>query len=301
MNQIFPLTALISTLLTLGLLNKSNEITAMKVIGVSLYRIILPLCLPALILCSLSFYLQENVIPLSNTKAEKIWNEMKSNRSIGETGDPWEHWIINPTGKRIYHYFTSQEDAEVFSQLHIFNIDPVKWALRSRIYAERGYLKEQRLYLTDAWQREFDRNKSIHFIKSSEIVIDIMGDKNLFVENQNDFNKMNYNSLSLVINNFKKRGFDTQKLRVDLNYKLSSPFLSIIMTLIGIPFAFLMGKRGALGGIGLSLVIAIIYWGCTGIFKNLGYTYSLNAYWAAWGPHFLFGLAGLYLIAKMRT
>ena len=107
--------------------------------------------------------------------------------------------------------------------------------------------------------------------------------------------------LEYVKKRYKQRGFDTQRLRVDLNYKLSFPFLSLILTLLGIPFAFLMGKRGVLWGIGLSLAIAIIYWGCTGIFKNLGYTNNLNAYWAGWGPHLLFGFVGLYLIAKMRT
>jgi lipopolysaccharide export LptBFGC system permease protein LptF len=73
------------------------------------------------------------------------------------------------------------------------------------------------------------------------------------------------------------------------------------MTLLGVPFAFSMGKRGTLVGIGLSIVIAMVYWGAIGVFKSLGYVNFLNAFLAAWGPNLVFGLAGLYLIFRVRT
>ena len=54
-------------------------------------------------------------------------------------------------------------------------------------------------------------------------------------------------------------------------------------------------------GIGMSIVIAMIYWGAIGIFKSLGYANYLNAFLAAWGPNLIFGLAGLYLLFTVRT
>jgi lipopolysaccharide export LptBFGC system permease protein LptF len=75
----------------------------------------------------------------------------------------------------------------------------------------------------------------------------------------------------------------------------------LIMTLLGVPFAFSMGKRGTLVGIGLSIAIAMVYWGAIGLFKGLGYAGSLNIFLAAWGPNILFGLAGLYGMFTLRT
>ena len=66
-------------------------------------------------------------------------------------------------------------------------------------------------------------------------------------------------------------GFDTTRFQVDLHGKISFPFVCLIMTLLGIPFAFSMGKKGALVGIGLSIVIAMVYWGAIGVFRSLGY------------------------------
>ena len=301
MNQIIPLSALTAVLLSLGLLNKSTEITAMKTVGVSLYRIVLSLCIPALVLSFGSFHLQEYIIPRSNAKAEKVWKDLKSSWSPEINGVPVRIWRTNSTGSHIYSFVSSESDSGVFGQLHLFKIDPVKWSLESRMYAETGYFEDQRLYLAETWRREFSGEQSFSFEKRDHSVLEIEDKEELFQEPYEDPTHMNYRSLMSAIRDYKQRGFDTQRLRVDLNYKLSFPFLSLILTLLGIPFAFLMGKRGVLWGIGLSLAIAIIYWGCTGIFKNLGYTNNLNAYWAGWGPHLLFGFVGLYLIAKMRT
>ena len=66
-------------------------------------------------------------------------------------------------------------------------------------------------------------------------------------------------------------GFDTTRFQVDLHGKISFPFVCLIMTLLGIPFAFSMGRKGTLVGIGLSVVIAMVYWGAIGVFRSLGY------------------------------
>jgi len=62
-----------------------------------------------------------------------------------------------------------------------------------------------------------------------------------------------------------------------------------------------MGRKGALVGIGLSIVIAIVYWAAIAIFRGLGNASYLNAFLAAWGPNLIFGLAGLYLVFTLRT
>ena len=73
------------------------------------------------------------------------------------------------------------------------------------------------------------------------------------------------------------------------------------MTLLAIPFAFSMGKRGALVGLGLSIVIAMLYWGALGVFKSLGYVNFLSPFLASWGPTLIFGPLGIYLLFHQRT
>jgi lipopolysaccharide export LptBFGC system permease protein LptF len=73
------------------------------------------------------------------------------------------------------------------------------------------------------------------------------------------------------------------------------------MTLIGIPFAFVVARRGALYGIALSIVLAIVYWACLQIFEALGNNALLPPLLAAWAPNLLFGAAGLYLMLTLET
>ena len=80
--------------------------------------------------------------------------------------------------------------------------------------------------------------------------------------------------------------------------KLSFPLVSLIMTLLAIPFAFSMGKRGALVGLGLSIGIGMVYWGALGVFRSLGYVNFLSPFLAAWGPNLIFGPIGLYLLSS---
>jgi lipopolysaccharide export LptBFGC system permease protein LptF len=74
------------------------------------------------------------------------------------------------------------------------------------------------------------------------------------------------------------------KLRVQLHRKLSFPLVSAVMVLVGIPFAFVVGRRGALYGIGLSIVIAIVYWTVLSVFEALGNNAMLPPLLGRLGP-----------------
>ena len=87
-----PMTALMATLLTLGLFHKFNEITAMKACGVSVFRMIVPAFVLAAIIGGLSFLIQENILPRENQKAAEVWNRINdvSAPAIGMQGFSWK-------------------------------------------------------------------------------------------------------------------------------------------------------------------------------------------------------------------
>ena len=64
---------------------------------------------------------------------------------------------------------------------------------------------------------------------------------------------------------------------------------------------FLVGNRGAMAGIGVSIAIAMAYLGVGQLFEQMGNVNYLPAAVAAWAPDALFSLGGLYLILRMRS
>ncbi len=297
---ILPVTALTATLLSLGFLNKFNEITAMKTCGISLYRIILPLLLLAVVTGILSFYLQEKILPNSNKRAEEIWNQIQDlpARTVSQSD---RRWVMGKDRDRIYYYLYFDQWASVFSQLSIYEFDVENWFLKTRIYARKARLESGMLYLNDTWKRDFKNDKLVNFEKQSEMTIPIKEDKSYFLREWKAPDQMNYPELRSYIEEIETRGFETVRFKVDLHFKISFPFVSLIMVFLGIPFAFTMGKRGTLVGLGISMIIAMIYWGAIGIFRGLGYVGYMSPELAAWAPNIIFGLVGIYLIFNLRT
>jgi lipopolysaccharide export LptBFGC system permease protein LptF len=73
------------------------------------------------------------------------------------------------------------------------------------------------------------------------------------------------------------------------------------MVLLGLPFAFKVGRRGSLYGIGVALLLVLVYWAVLAIFNALGLETLLDPRVAAWAPNVLFGLLGVYLMLYIKT
>ena len=96
-------------------------------------------------------------------------------------------------------------------------------------------------------------------------------------------------------------GFPAVRLRAEMAQKTALPFVSLIMALLAVPFGFWMGRKGTLVGVGLSVVIAMAYWGTFAVFRSLGGSGALTPFLGAWGANILFGLGGLVGLLRLRT
>ena len=73
------------------------------------------------------------------------------------------------------------------------------------------------------------------------------------------------------------------------------------MTLLAVPFAVTTGRRGALYGIGVGIVLAMVYWTANNLFGAVGDAGLLSPVLAAWAPNILFGGGAAYLLLTVRT
>jgi lipopolysaccharide export LptBFGC system permease protein LptF len=96
-------------------------------------------------------------------------------------------------------------------------------------------------------------------------------------------------------------GYRTAGLRVVLQKKIAWPAATLVLVLVGIPFAFTTGRRGALYGMGIAVILAVVYYAALATFTALGSAELLPPAVAAWAPNALFALGGLYLMLHVRT
>lgn len=122
-----------------------------------------------------------------------------------------------------------------------------------------------------------------------------------FRRDTKDPEDMNYRELKEYIATLTASGYDVSKYIVDLRAKFSYPFVSLVMVIIGFPFALKSPRSGAAVGVGLSVFIGLTYWITLQLGISLGHAHILPPTLAAWISHIMFASAGFYLILCTRT
>jgi lipopolysaccharide export LptBFGC system permease protein LptF len=113
--------------------------------------------------------------------------------------------------------------------------------------------------------------------------------------------QMTYQELDRWIADLRACGSNVARYAVALHRRLSFPFVTIIMTLIAIPFAVMTGRRGTLYGVAAGVVLGFSYWFASSVFGALGAAGALTPPVAAWLPNMLFGGGALCLLRAART
>jgi len=295
-----PVAALTTTLLALGLLAKANEVTAMKASGISVYRAVVPVLVLAAAVSGAAYLIQERLAPAAGIRAEEIWDRINDTpaRRYSSLG---RHWILGRGGDRIYHFEYFEPGSSSFSRLSVFEIDPGRWTLTRRTYAERASLGPAGFELRKGWFRDFSGGAAKPFAVREAWELTVPVDRGAFTRERKEPQQMTYAELRDYASEVRATGFEATRLLVDLRGKVAFPLASLVMTVLAIPFAFSMGKRGALAGIGLSIVLAACYWGAFSVLRSLGYTGVLMPFLAAWGANLVFGLAGVFFLFRLRT
>ncbi|HET7290901.1 MAG TPA: LPS export ABC transporter permease LptF [Vicinamibacteria bacterium] len=304
LHLIAPVAVLVATLATFGIMSRRNEITAMKAGGVSLYRGTLAVLALGLAASGALFAMTEFLLPASNRVASRDFNVIKG-RPPQSTTLLHRRWVVGADG-RLYNYDFANpgppgsEELSLFA-VWIYDLDMKRWSLRERLFAGRAVWDAERdaWTLENGWRRSFQGEGA--FRPFTQVKTREFERPGYFKREERESDTLRFDELRGHIATLEAMGLDVTRLRVQLHRKPAFPLVGIVMTLIGIPFAFVVGRRGALYGIGISIVIAMVYWACLAIFENLGNNALLPPLLAAWAPNLLFGAAGLYLMLTLET
>jgi LPS export ABC transporter permease LptG/LPS export ABC transporter permease LptF len=299
---IVPMSVLLAILINFGILEKYSEVTALKAGGWSLYRIAMPVFLIAAILCVNMYLMQDYVLPYANVRQDSIRNIIKG-RPARTSTRPQRNWIFGESN-RIFNYTYFDAAQNTFVGLNVFDVDMRTQRILRRFHAERAVIEPGgRWLLEDGWVRDFQTGQQgFQKIDKEEFTFPEKAgyfQKEIFEPKESS--KLTYFELKDYINYLRKAGYNATELQVELDKKISFPLSCIVMALLGVPFSFSTGRKGAFFGITASIAIAISYWGVFSVFEQMGSYGLLIPLLAAWAPNLLFGSAGLVLLFTIRT
>jgi LPS export ABC transporter permease LptG len=300
LNWTVPISVLVSTLVTFAILSKNNEVTAIKSSGVSLYRIGLPVLAVAALMSVFSYLLLDFILPYSSQRLEELKRQIDGKPPIS-AADQQKLWYLGK-GRYLINFLDYDRDAKRLTQVQVFELHPTDFRMTRRVYANRAVWNGKGWVFEDGWVRSFpDNGPSTYTLIKEPLVL-------YYPETPDDFaldvrlpDQMTYAQLRRYLATLRATGYSADALAVKLYEKTSWPALSIVMALIALPFAFRMGKRGALYGIGLALLLGIIYFIVFGLFMKFGEVGNLPPLLAAWAANILFGLAAGYMFLNVET
>jgi LPS export ABC transporter permease LptF/LPS export ABC transporter permease LptG len=299
--QLAPLAALVAILVTIGVMSKNNEIVACKASGTSLYRLALPLLFAGVALAGTMVVLDDTYLPYANQRQDALRNQIKGRPP--QTYTKPQRWIFGENYK-VYNYDFFDPQQNLFGGLSVLEIDPATFQVRRRVFASRAQWSDaQNLWVLEAgWVRDFSDGTITHYERFNvKDLPELTEPPSYFHRELLQAFQMNWSELRRYIEGLHRAGFDVSTLTVQWHRKLAFPLIAPVSMLLAFPFAFLVGTRGAIGGVAIGVGIGILYWLGAELLGAMGGVGQLPPLLAGWSPDIVFFFAGLYFFFKMPT
>jgi lipopolysaccharide export system permease protein len=291
LSRVIGFATLFSALFCLGMLARTQEITAMRSNGISVQRIALPLVILSLFISLFTFFWNEALVPVFAHHAQTIFRteiKNKQQQSLFGTADIWmrgEGSFINVNN------FDASSNAlrgvTIFLLNRDFTLRGIMEIPSARWNGRRWEAKE-----VTEWQLLPDGKLVSQKAKAAPPISETPEDLKLLARDADEFT---FFDLQKQISDMKSKGIDTTSYEVDLETKLAFPLISALMILIATPFALKTQMSASMAmSFGVAMLIGFGYWVLSAFCVSLGHNGALPPLIAAWLPNGIFALIGLF-------
>jgi lipopolysaccharide export system permease protein len=303
-----PFAAMIAAVLAVTLLSRHGELTAFKASGMSVRRICLPILLITVLLCSIVHLIQERIAPETNRRAQAVKDliQGRSPRTYGWS--PGGRWTFGADG-RLYHYRLFDPQALRFQGLSVFRVDLAAARVLEQWFCVSAKWNGHAWEAEKGWYRSFPEPGSAgDYRRFDHEEIAVFDHPDNFTRQERTLlagtdmpQQVSLGELDEQIAGLAKSGYDTTRLRVEYWQKTAAVATPLVTVLLGLPFAFKVGRRGSMYGVGVGLGLAIVFWATAAIFNALGLETILPPLMSAWSPNVFFAAVGGYLLLYAPT
>ena len=297
-DQLGPILILLSGVITLGILNHSNELTALKAAGIPLKRITRPIFIAAFLFTTLFIGTAQLLLP----------------KTISITNDIWFEQVRGKVPLGIYrngrYYFKGNEGFYSFNwpkneEMVLINFSYSTWD-------ENYNIKDVTVAKFARWTPSgwtLRRGQIQRHTSDDSYATEMFGARNFyFPETPEDFLIPEYESAEMSLTGLfadigeQETSDDKTIARAEFYSRVSYLILGIPLLLLGLPILILSYRKWGRDlsiAIPVSCGMAFLAWGAWGALQSLAKTGYIPAIPAALSVHIVFSLFGMYLL-KMQ-
>lgn len=295
---VMPAAVLFATVFTVGAMGRHSELTAAKAGGMSFHRLISPIVLAAVLATGLAFVVGEMAPGATARQAEiQKSKQTRSTRSrynfVYRADAGWVYTVrsLDIGTRQLKQLLLERQGNGAQYPGLIITADSASWNDTTRHW--RMSSGTSRVITGESRQATF-AFRSMRLKALSQSPADLLAEPKAPDE-------MRYAELGRYIDALKRSGNDANKLVVEQSLKLALPATCLIIALFGAPLAVQAPRAGAAVGVAISLGTTVIFLLVTQIMKAVGAGGLIDPTLAAWLPNMVFLLAGLVLLARVRT
>lgn len=314
---VIPVSMLLSSFITLGLLSRRNELIALKASGASGIMIAKPLLVTSGFLCFVSFFWAEALVPAATREANRIWMiEVKKTpqRSIVSRSQLWLR-IPSDEGVNFYRigFLGTETQARnvMGGKATTINMNDVSiltvnrdFRLTRRIDTRQMTWEDGKWVLLDGliWSASVSDGAMPRVERFERREISLPETPDDFQWVREEVESMGFFELLAYVQRAAREGFDVRAQMTELHFKMASSLFSLIVALFTIPLAMRIPPRagGLATGIVLSMAVGFLYYLVLALGLALGKGGALPPFIGAWAANILFGTIGGWWLLHMR-
>ncbi|MCM8791582.1 MAG: LptF/LptG family permease [Candidatus Omnitrophica bacterium] len=297
--QVTPLACLLATIYTLGNLSRHYEIIALRTAGLSTFRIVRTVIILGILVSMAVFMVNERMVPSS----VEIFEKIKINMSKSAKKEEVFNLCIYGLKNRLLFINKLSIKNNTLEGITILEEDKNQNIIR-KIVAREGIWQNGNWKFSEMIIYNFDEDGrlkgDIEYYPTE--IIDI-------AETPQDFLKQRKNPQTMSIWQLKKHisrllnssaKAVAKNLKIDLYHRIFFSFSSLIITILGIPFALrIKGRSSAFSSLGISFGLSFLYYAMDAISVALGKAGWLSPFISAANTHLIFLFIGGYLICRL--
>lgn len=292
----FPIALMVSILMTMGLLSKSSEITAMRAAGVPIITLAAPALVLGGALSVCAFLIGEYVAPASERRSREIYNidiRQKDRRGGYSQSKFW--WRDGP---RLFSVDNFDSRSDELSGLSVFEISPdYKVRVRTDAASARWLNPELGWSMVDVYERTFLSDGETRENRFRSLPLPIRDTPEDFYEVRTEPSTMTVSQLRRFIRQQRKNGIDVSDYLPYLSEKFSFALFNLVIVLIVLPFALRPARSGSMAGSVLAgLVIGFTYYVVHSFSMALGKAELFPPVLSAWVANIIMGTVGALLV-----
>ena len=290
----FPMSILLSTLLTFGRLSSSSEITAMKSCGISFGRIAAPAIFLGVVVSGCAILFNEHVVPWANTAYNNVvYFEIQGNTELKSQ----DHIIVKEiTGGKMQRLIYAREyraKEEILEgvTMQVFSDDGKVTHVENATFAE---WRDEQWVMHDGMIYDISDDQRTHTMKFDRQILPVKASPQQIVREQKKPEELTMRELKDQIQIMKSQYANTNALETELYQRITVPMASLIFAIIGVPLGLQPTRTPSSMGFAISVVIIFVYYAIMTLANAIARSGAIAPMYAVWIPNIIGLIFGMF-------